>query len=89
MAVVLRARDNRLGRVMALKVLAPALAADAGFRRRFIAESRAAAAGADQRATATATATSYLAYLAQLCNIGIRPPVSSAVSVPILRLYLR
>ena len=44
MAVVHRARDERLGRLVALKVLAPALAADEEFRRRFIAESRAAAA---------------------------------------------
>jgi sugar lactone lactonase YvrE len=44
MAVVFRARDERLGRLVALKILSPALAADAGFRRRFIAESRAAAA---------------------------------------------
>ena len=44
MAVVFRARDERLGRLVALKVLAPALTADAGFRRRFMAESRAAAA---------------------------------------------
>jgi serine/threonine protein kinase len=43
MAVVFRARDERLGRLVALKILGPALAADAGFRRRFIAESRAAA----------------------------------------------
>jgi serine/threonine protein kinase len=43
MAVVFRARDERLGRPVALKVLAPALAADPAFRRRFIAESRAAA----------------------------------------------
>jgi serine/threonine-protein kinase len=44
MAVVYRARDQRLGRLVALKVLAPGLAADEEFRRRFIAESRAAAA---------------------------------------------
>src|ERR1700722_17907106 len=44
MAVVFRARDERLGRLVALKLLAPALAADAAFRQRFIAESRAAAA---------------------------------------------
>jgi serine/threonine protein kinase len=43
MAVVFRARDERLGRLVALKVLAPGLAADPAFRRRFIAESRAAA----------------------------------------------
>jgi serine/threonine-protein kinase len=43
-AVVFRARDQRLGRLVALKILAPALTADAAFRRRFIAESRAAAA---------------------------------------------
>src|SRR5262249_3282837 len=44
MAVVFRARDERLGRLAALKVLAPALTSDASFRRRFMAESRAAAA---------------------------------------------
>src|SRR3984885_9322821 len=44
MAVVFRARDERLRRLGGLKVLAPALASDPGFRRRFIAESRAAAA---------------------------------------------
>ena len=44
MAVVFRARDERLGRLVALKILAPALAADEGFRHRFIRESRAAAA---------------------------------------------
>jgi serine/threonine-protein kinase len=44
MAVVYRARDERLGRLVALKVLAPGLAADEEFRRRFIAESRSAAA---------------------------------------------
>ena len=44
MAVVFRARDERLGRLVALKILAPALASDQMFRRRFVAESRAAAA---------------------------------------------
>ncbi len=43
MAVVFRARDERLGRLVALKILAPGLAEDQEFRRRFIAESRAAA----------------------------------------------
>jgi Protein kinase domain len=43
MAVVFRARDERLGRLVALKILAPAYAADEGFRHRFIRESRAAA----------------------------------------------
>jgi outer membrane protein assembly factor BamB/serine/threonine protein kinase len=47
MAVVFRARDERLNRLVALKVLAPALAADAAFRRRFIRESRATAAADD------------------------------------------
>ncbi len=44
MAVVYRAYDSRLDRHVALKVLAPGLAADEAFRRRFIRESRAAAA---------------------------------------------
>ncbi len=44
MAVVFRARDERLSRMVALKVLAPGLAADDAFRQRFIRESRAAAA---------------------------------------------
>jgi hypothetical protein len=43
MAVVFLARDEGLDRVVALKVLAPALAQDAEFRERFIGESRAAA----------------------------------------------
>jgi serine/threonine protein kinase len=43
MAMVLRARDESLGRTVALKVLAPALTDDAAFRERFIRESRAAA----------------------------------------------
>ena len=44
MAVVFRARDERLGRLVALKILAPALASDSEFRQRFIGESRSAAA---------------------------------------------
>ena len=43
MAVVFRARDERLGRLVALKILASEVAEDQEFRRRFIAESRAAA----------------------------------------------
>jgi serine/threonine-protein kinase len=44
MAVVLRARDETLSRLVALKVLAPGYAGDAEFRERFVRESRAAAA---------------------------------------------
>ena len=44
MAVVYRARDERLGRLAALKIMAPAMATDALFRQRFTRESRAAAA---------------------------------------------
>ena len=44
MAVVFRAHDMRLDRTVALKILAPGLAADEAFRQRFVRESRAAAA---------------------------------------------
>jgi len=44
MAVVYRAHDERLDRLVALKLLAPGLASDTAFRTRFIRESRAAAA---------------------------------------------
>jgi serine/threonine-protein kinase len=44
MAVVYLARDERLDRPVALKILASALATDEAFRERFIRESRAAAA---------------------------------------------
>jgi WD40 repeat protein len=43
MAVVFRARDERLGRLVALKVMGAQWAEDEEFRRRFVAESRAAA----------------------------------------------
>ena len=43
MAVVFRARDGVLGRLAALKVLSPTLAADQEFRARFLRESRAVA----------------------------------------------
>src|ERR1700749_3362251 len=43
MAVVFRARDETLGRLAALKVLSPSLAADQEFRTRFLRESRAVA----------------------------------------------
>jgi serine/threonine-protein kinase len=42
MAMVFRARDEALGRTIALKILAPALTTDADFRERFTRESRAA-----------------------------------------------
>jgi serine/threonine protein kinase len=44
MAVVYRARDIRLDRWVALKILAPDIARDESFRQRFMRESRAAAA---------------------------------------------
>src|SRR5215472_8337100 len=44
MAVVFRARDERLDRTVALKLLAPGVAADEASRQRFIRESRTAAA---------------------------------------------
>ncbi|MEX2449181.1 MAG: protein kinase [Solirubrobacterales bacterium] len=44
MGVVYLARDERLERRVALKVIVPGLAADADFRERFIAEARSAAA---------------------------------------------
>jgi hypothetical protein len=44
MAAVFKARDEQLGRTVALKILAPGLAADEAFRHRFVRESRAAAA---------------------------------------------
>jgi len=43
MAVVYRARDEVLGRLVAVKVLSPALASDEEFRTRFLRESRAVA----------------------------------------------
>ena len=45
MAVVYRARDERLGRWIALKVIAPEWAYDEEFRRRFVAESLRCGAG--------------------------------------------
>jgi hypothetical protein len=42
--VVFRAVDERVGRQMALKIVASALASDVAFRQRFIRESRSAAA---------------------------------------------
>jgi serine/threonine-protein kinase len=44
MAVVFRARDEALGRLAAVKVIAPSMADDQEFRARFLRESRAAAA---------------------------------------------
>jgi Protein kinase domain len=44
MAMVLRARDEALGRAVALKILAPALAGNPEFRERFVREARAVAA---------------------------------------------
>src|SRR6516165_7814413 len=52
MGVVLKALDERLGRVVAVKVLAPQLAASATARRRFDREARAAAAVAHENVVA-------------------------------------
>src|SRR5262249_11593254 len=50
--VVLRARDTKLQRVVAVKVLAPRLAASAAARRRFVGEAQAAAAVRDDHVAA-------------------------------------
>jgi serine/threonine-protein kinase len=47
MAIVFRARDAMLGRVAALKIMSPSIAADPEFRARFVRESRAIAAVED------------------------------------------
>lgn len=52
MGVVLKALDTRLQRVVALKLLAPALAASDTSRRRFLREARAAAAIKDEHVVA-------------------------------------
>jgi len=44
MAVVFKARDDQLGRLVALKIMAPSVASDDEFRQRFVRESKAAAA---------------------------------------------
>jgi Protein kinase domain len=44
MAVVFTARDDQLGRLVALKIMAPSVASDPEFRQRFVRESKAAAA---------------------------------------------
>jgi hypothetical protein len=44
MAMVFRARDDQLGRLVALKIMDPSVASDAEFRQRFVRESKAAAA---------------------------------------------
>jgi WD40 repeat protein/tRNA A-37 threonylcarbamoyl transferase component Bud32 len=52
MGVVLKARDNKLQRVVALKVLAPRLAASRPARERFVREAQAAAAVRDDNVVA-------------------------------------
>jgi hypothetical protein len=44
MAMVFRARDDQLGRLVALKIMASSVASEAEFRQRFVRESKAAAA---------------------------------------------
>src|SRR4029453_10394629 len=44
MGAVYKARDTRLGRLVALKVLSPDRVLDAGLRRRFLAEAQSASA---------------------------------------------
>src|SRR5207245_2365934 len=48
MGVVFKARDTKLQRVVAIKVLSPQLAADGTARQRFVREAQAAAAIRDQ-----------------------------------------
>jgi serine/threonine protein kinase len=52
MGIVLKARDTKLQRIVAIKVLLPALAASATGRKRFVREARAAAAVRDDHVVA-------------------------------------
>src|SRR5260370_4026486 len=52
MGIVLRAFDEKLHRIVAIKVLAPALAASVSARQRFVREARAAAAVSDDNVIA-------------------------------------
>ncbi len=73
MGIVLRALDPQLNRVVAIKVLAPELAADVSSRRRFLREARAAAAVSHPHVVtihAVAVDDDRLPYLVMECIVG-------------------
>ena len=73
MGIVLRALDPQLNRIVAIKVLAPELAADVSSRRRFLREARAAAAVSHPHVVtihAVAVDDDRLPYLVMECIVG-------------------
>lgn len=72
MGIVLRGLDAKLNRVVAIKVLAPQLAANATARRRFLREAQAAAAVSDLHVVAIHAVDEFkgLPYLVMECIVG-------------------